>query len=232
VRTLKVARAFVSLAGPMKQRSTVLVFRLSRSGKARLTIVEIAPRCRRVGSIQVRGRAGLNRLRLGPRLRGNRLEPGTYEVGVLSSQGRLVRTRLAIFAGSRPSRLARARALRQNVCGRRTAVMPTAVARSHGAGSGNVPRTGVLGATAHGRDTGFGIKTLGAPVAFARDAAGTPLGQILLFVLAGVLLALSALPDAALPDRRLATAVALRRFELATAGLSVLLGVLAVLLLH
>ena len=232
VRTLRAARTFVSLSGPQKRRSTVLLFRLSIPGKVRLTIVEVAPRCRRIGAIQVRGHVGTNRLRLGPRVHGRRLEPGTYEVGVLNPQGKLVRTRLAIFAGRRPNRLARALALRQNVCGQTTGVAPAAVDPIASAGSGNIPRTGVLGATARGHDERFGIHTLAAPVVFARDAAGTPLGQILLFVLAGALLAVSALPTAAVPDRRLAAAVSLRRVELATAGLSVLLGVLAVLLLN
>ena len=127
-------------------------------------------------------------------------------------------------------RLVRAQALRRNVCGQWLTSRRQLWAR-RSRPDPDAPRTGVLGATARGHDDRIGIRTLAAPVFFARDAAGTPLGQILLFVLAGALLALSALPAAAVPDRRLAAAVSLRRFELATAGLSVLLGVLAVLLL-
>ena len=125
-------------------------------------------------------------------------------------------------------------ALRRNVCGRFAAGSPTILGRGRAPVSGRAtPTGGVLGATAStDSDDRLGLRTLAAPARYARDAVGTPLGQILMFLFAGALIAVAVLPASAVPDRRLAAVVSLRRFELATAGLSVLLGVLAVLLLN
>ncbi len=81
-------------------------------------------------------------------------------------------------------------------------------------------------------DDPLGLQTLAAPATYAGDAVATPFGQLLLLLVGGALLLIAGLPVEALPDRRLAAAIAQHRVEFATAGLSVLLGVLAVIWLN
>ena len=95
---LRLARDWISYSGPQRQRRTTLVFVLRRPALVELVLRQVAPDCRRVGRLRVRGHRGINRLRLRTRIGRHALAPGTYTVVVraLPSGRTLGRARLIV----------------------------------------------------------------------------------------------------------------------------------------
>jgi hypothetical protein len=95
---LRLARDWISYGGPRGQRRTTLVFVLRRPAVVELVLLQVAPDCRRVGRLRVRGHRGINRLRLRTSIGRQRLAPGTYTVVVRAlPSGRTVgRARLIV----------------------------------------------------------------------------------------------------------------------------------------
>jgi hypothetical protein len=200
----------------------------------RFTVVQVFPECRRIGSFALLGLAGTNRVRLGPRLHGRLLRPGTYEVGTIAAHGTLLRTTIAIFASRRPTAATIKRALDRSSCtrtwrggpplatGNSSLGVPLALSsrseQTHG--GGQLP-------SALGGDLGLNSSPRAQ---LAKNFPESPLG-ILLFIVAGTLLGFAVLPRKALPHDRLASAIARRRVELAGSGLALLIGDLIVLAL-
>jgi hypothetical protein len=79
---LRLARDWISYGGPQRQRRTTLFFVLRRAALVELVLRQVAPDCRRVGRLRVRGHRGVNRLRLRTRIGRHALAPGTYTVVV------------------------------------------------------------------------------------------------------------------------------------------------------
>ena len=77
---LRLARDWISYGGPQRQRRTTLLFVLRRPALVELVLRQVAPDCRRVGRLRVRGHRGVNRLRLRTRIGRHALAPGTYTV--------------------------------------------------------------------------------------------------------------------------------------------------------
>src|SRR5918999_1679284 len=113
VRYLRITRAWIARTGPRAQRQTFLVFRLSRAGIVELVFMRVAPDCRVVGKLRIRGRAGLNRVRFRGQIGRRLLRPGTYRVTARSAA---VRVAVVIVGRPNPSRAEIARARAENAC--------------------------------------------------------------------------------------------------------------------
>jgi hypothetical protein len=66
-------------------------FRVTRSRLVTLRVVQLAPRCARVGSFRRQAHAGVNAIRLPRRVKGKVLHPGTYRVTVRLGGRRVAR---------------------------------------------------------------------------------------------------------------------------------------------
>jgi hypothetical protein len=193
----------------------MLVFRLRHAGRVRFTVLEVFPLCRVVGSFTVRGHAGINRFRYNGRVHGKRLPAGTYQIGLRTKRGRLLRVTIAIFdsvVGS-PSSVAAAR--KRNVCGATTSFSssgglgPTALdGRSAAAASSSLSGSNHV--------LGVDVTAL-APENLAREIGKSPFAIVALG-LAVLLLGLAAVPQAATPGPRTADLLARRRSLMIFAG--------------
>jgi len=114
---LGLARDWIARRGTRGQRRTTFVFVLRKPATVELVFLQMAPDCRRVGRLRVRGHRGVNRLRLRTRIGRHRLAPGTYSVVARAlPAGRAVgRARFVVVdhAGGRELRAAR----EANACG-------------------------------------------------------------------------------------------------------------------
>jgi hypothetical protein len=63
-----------------KNGGTIVIFMLRRPMMLQLTVVRVFPTCQLVGSIRLRGRAGVNRVPFRGRVHGKRLSYGTYRL--------------------------------------------------------------------------------------------------------------------------------------------------------
>jgi hypothetical protein len=63
-----------------KNGGTIVIFRLRRPMMVELTVVRVFPTCEVIGSVHVRGRAGINRIPFRGRVHGKRLSYGTYRL--------------------------------------------------------------------------------------------------------------------------------------------------------
>jgi len=190
-------------------------------------VVEVFPLCRVVGAFTVRGHVGINRFRFNGRVHGKRLPAGTYQLGLRTRRGRLLRVTVAILdsVGS-PSAVAAAR--KRNVCGASTSfsfsfspslgfVPPVVEGRSAAAGSSSSP-------AAH-HVLGVDVTALAPPV-LAKEIGKNPFAFVALG-LAVLLLGLAAVPQAAVPGPRTADLLARRRSVMIVAGgLAVAAGVI------
>jgi hypothetical protein len=205
---------FLVLNGPKAQRSATLVFRLRHAGRVRFTVVEVFPHCRVVGSFTVRGHAGINRFRFNGRVHGKRLPAGTYQIGLRTSHGRLLRVTIAIFDSVvSPSAVVAAR--KRNVCG-----ATTSFSSSPGFGlTGVEGRSAAAGSSSSsGSNHVLGVDvTALAPQNLAKEIGKSPFAIVALS-LAVLLLGLAAVPKAATPGRRAADLLARRRSVMFLAG--------------
>jgi hypothetical protein len=81
------SRTRFSTRGPKKRRGTTVRFRLGAPAKVFLTVHGPSPSCGIVGTKVVRGRSGMNTVRLSGRFNGRPLSPGTYSVVVVAQRG-------------------------------------------------------------------------------------------------------------------------------------------------
>jgi hypothetical protein len=213
VTRLRSSQPFLVLHGPKARRSAILVFRLRHAGRVRFTVVEVFPLCRVVGSFTVRGDAGVNRVRFNGRVHGKQLPAGTYQIGLRTRRGRLLRVTIAIFDSVVGSPSAVAAARKRNVCGATTSATsflgfgPTAVeGRSAAAGS----------SSSSGSNHVLGVDVT-APQNLAKEIVKSPFAIVALG-LAMLLLGLAAVPEAATPGPRTADLLARRRSVMILAG--------------
>jgi hypothetical protein len=99
-----------------KNGGTIVIFRLRRSMMLQLTVVRVFPTCKVVGSVHVRGRAGINRVPFRGRVHGKRLSYGTYRllIGGRRAQPTAVTTIVVGRGKISPAKLRKAR--RANAC--------------------------------------------------------------------------------------------------------------------
>lgn len=116
---------------------TTVVFRLTRPATLRITVVQVYPRCERIGTFTVRGRAGVNRIRFRGRLGSRALTPGGYRLIIRARGARRDAAAVPIVVARRAVRAATVRKIRRaSVCGKRFAYTAApAVRRSDDGGS-------------------------------------------------------------------------------------------------
>lgn len=178
------------------------------------------------------------------RVAGTRLQAGTYRL-VARAAGRIFLSRRFVIASERPGRRELLAALRQDVCGATTAAVavPPVLARTFAAApaaaaqspastpSGQSGASGSTVAAGHvvrpRRPEPFASQVLGA--VFTKPLTQTPLWLrpiLVAFLAAAIgLLALAALPQAAIPGARVTALVAHRRLELALFGICIVAAV-------
>jgi hypothetical protein len=82
-----VSRRRFSTRGPKGKRGTVVAFRLRAPATVVFTVRGPSPSCGVAGKKFVRGRRGVNKVRLSGRFGHHRLAPGTYEIVVVARRG-------------------------------------------------------------------------------------------------------------------------------------------------
>jgi hypothetical protein len=235
------SRTWISTTGPKKRRVATLTFVLPRRGHVLLTVTQVAPVCRAVGHITVTGHRGLNRYRFNGRVRGKRLEPGTYRISLRTPSGRLVRRIiLVVSAGAvTPAEVRAARAT--NTCaaasfngfGFSLSPFVAGTATSSGGGSapgqldggGQQPQTGGVAPQAPNLHSGV----LGSTV--EKTARAIRWFLVALLAVAIVLLGAASLPRMAVSDARINDLLARHRVELAGLGALALAAVAVAFLL-
>jgi hypothetical protein len=221
VTRLGTVRPFLSLHGSKAYRVAILLFKLRHPARVRFTVVQVFPLCRVVGSFTVRGHAGTNRFRFNGRVHGTQLDPGTYQIGLRSKRGRLLRVTIAILDApvAAPSAVATAR--KRNVCGSTGAfasfpglslpgstLLPPVDARSA------TEEFSPAGSTSSHHVLGVDVT---APRNLVKEIDKNPLAIVALG-LAVLLLAMAAVPQAAMPGSRAADLLARERTALVLAG--------------
>ena len=164
----------------------------------------------------MRGHVGVNRFRFNGRVHGKRLPAGTYQLGLRTRRGRLLRVIVAIFdsAGS-PRAVAAAR--KRNVCGATTSfsfssslgfVPPAVEGRSAAAGP----------SSSSGSNHVLGVDFAAlAPENLAKEVGQNPFAFVALG-LAMFLLGFAAVPQEAIPGPRTADLLARQRPVMILAG--------------
>lgn len=80
IRRVRLSRPWLSTRGPISRQTVRLSFWLARPATVVVRVDELAPDCRYAGKFLVRGHAGRNVVRFRGRLRGRKLDPGTYRL--------------------------------------------------------------------------------------------------------------------------------------------------------
>jgi hypothetical protein len=194
----------------------MLVFRLRHAARVRFTVVEVFPLCRVVGSFTVRGHAGRNRFRFNGRVRGKHLPAGTYQIGLRTKRGRLLRVTIAIFDTPVGSRSAVASARTRNVCGAPTtafSALPGLTLLPPVEGKSAEAAASVSRSSSHHV---LGVDVT-APRNLVREIGKNPLALVALG-LAVLLLGTAAVPQAAMAGDRAAFVLARQRPALVLAG--------------
>ncbi len=203
-------------------------------------MIQVAPRCRVFEKTESRGRKGSNSVRFDGRVDGKTLPPGTYELQLRSAEV-VRRTRIVVVSGSEPlGRTEFAAARARDVCPPEQLGVPGwdagAVAGSSSGGTADSqsastptgPTEGVLSAAQRSQPgEGSGGGRSFAPGTLFSETTQSPYG-LLLVLAAALLLGVALIPRSAVPNARLAHAVAGRRVELAAMSVSVFVGVLVV----
>ncbi|CAN5355235.1 hypothetical protein BH18ACT12_BH18ACT12_07280 [soil metagenome] len=178
-------------------------------------MVEVFPRCRVVGSFTVRGHAGINHFRFNGRVGGKRLPAGTYQIGLRTRRGALLRVTIAIFDSAVGSPSAVAAAGKRNVCGATTSFSTTLSFGPIGV-EGRSASAGQLASSGSRRVLGVDVAGL-APQNLAEEIGKSPFA-IVAFGLAVLLLGLAAVPATATRGPRTADLLARRRSMMILAG--------------
>jgi hypothetical protein len=177
-------------------------------------VVEVFPLCRVVGSFTVRGHKGLNRFRFNGRVRGKPLPAGTYQIGLRTKRGRLLRVTVAILDAPVSSSAEVASARKRNVCGATasfsllpglTLLPPVEGKSATAAASPSTNKHHVLGVD------------VTAPRNLIKDIGKNPFALVAL-ALAVLLLGAAAFPQAATPGGRAVELIARERSVLVLSG--------------
>jgi hypothetical protein len=224
---VRVSRGWVS---PLAQRPTTIVIVLRAAGIVELRVTQIAPLCRTVGRMMVRGHAGRNVIRFRGRVGGHALAPGTYRITPRLRSGKELGTLiLVVIAGRTPAP--------GEVASRRVANACPGESEASGGEAGSLAAISwpiaaaptlrdaklALGAPGSGQASKKG-GVLGADFAQTlRDPTSVSPVLLILLAIAICLLGLAALPRSVVASPVLAEQLTHRRLELALAGTTTLL---------
>jgi hypothetical protein len=201
----------------------VVRFRVNRTRMVTLRVVQLAPRCARVGSFRRKAHAGANAVRLPRRVKGRLLRPGTYRVTVRIGGRRFVRV-VAVGRVPLENECAVAAALAAVGGDPLLAAAPArsgveAAKRSQAQARSQLAAAGETAAPARG-----GV--LGA--AFTLPSSSDRALRVLFFVgaaLAVLLFAVAALPRGAVPAGAAAALIVRRRRDFVIVGVLILAAV-------
>jgi hypothetical protein len=239
---MSLTRSWIAAHGPKRRRVTTLRFRLAGNGLVRFTVMQVAPVCRLVGTFQVHGHRGINRVRFGGRVHGTQLAAGTYRITARTRSGRAIAvTTLVIVDARAPSAQELAFARQSDVCAA-SGVLGEAAVRGSLAAAVRTGTNGGASTIVRNQKTSAGKpshnESLGddnsspiasAPLAVA-EKAKSPI-VIALLGLAVLMLGLAAVPRTAIADPRVTALVATHRLELAGAGTAALLAAIVAMML-
>jgi hypothetical protein len=99
-----------------KNGGTVLIFELRRPMVLQLTVVKVFPTCKVMGSVLVRGRAGINRIPFRGRVHGRRLSYGTYRLLIGGRRAQPTAVTTIVVARGKVSGAKLRKARRANAC--------------------------------------------------------------------------------------------------------------------
>jgi hypothetical protein len=215
VTGLRTPRPFVSFTGPKARRAAIIVFRLRHAARVRFTIVQVFPLCRVVGSFTVRGHAGVNRFRFNGRVHGKRLDPGTYQIGLRTKRGRLLRVTIAVFKASGIPHSAVVTARQRNVCGSTAAFATFPGFTLQPPVEGHFATAGATSSRSN-TDSSLGVGVTGPQRVI--QAIGKNPFALLALGLAVLLLGVAAVPQAATPGGRMGELLVRERPILALSG--------------
>jgi hypothetical protein len=215
-------RPWIARTGPKAQRQTVLVFRLSRAGLIELTFTRVAPDCRVLGTVRVRGRKGLNRVVFRGRIGRRVLPPGTYRITARTLSPRKVRAELTVVIVGRPNPAPDviAVARKTNVC--EPSAQTPEVAAAAPASSGTPPAASPPAKSRVSRVGGVMGEQFTRAADLVREVPPF-LFPLLAFAIA--LLALAAIPRRVAPTLRLQALLAYHREWVVLAGTIILISV-------
>jgi hypothetical protein len=224
VKRLHTSRAWIGTRGT--KRSITLTFFLPNAARVVFTFNQVAPVCRPTGHISYRGHAGWNRARFNGRLGGRVLEPGTYRISARTGSGRTIRRLvLVVVDAAAPSRAELAAARSSNVC----------ATASSTAGSTGASNTGGLGeadpiAQLSASEVAKGSNSHSGVLAAALEKTAEAIRPVIvsLLALAILLLAVAALPRAAVPDPHFHDVLARHRVDIAGIGAAAFVAVVLV----
>jgi hypothetical protein len=201
---------------------------LPAAGVVELRVTQVAPLCRGIGRIVVRGHAGRNVVRFRGRVGGRTLVPGTYRIVARVRGGRQLTSLLVVVVAGRapaPGEVASARAADACAARRDTSGSVASISRP-------------IATPAPARSGGTKLAT-GAPASKASPRRGGVLGAdftqtlrdptsvspvlLILLAIAICLLGLAAVPRSVVASPVLAEQLTHRRLELALAGTTTLL---------
>jgi hypothetical protein len=166
----------------------------------------------------VRGHKGLNRFRFNGRVRGKLLPAGTYQIGLRTKRGRLLRVTVAIFDAPVSSSAEVAAARKRNVCGAvasfsalpgLTLLPPVEGKSAAAAASTSADKRHVLGVD------------VTVPQNLIKDIGKNPFALVAL-ALAVLLFGAAAFPQAATPGGRAVELIARERSVLVLGGAAAL----------
>jgi len=190
------------------------VFRLRHAARVRFTILQVFPLCRVVGFFTVRGHAGLNRFRFKGRIDGKRLDPGTYQIGLRTTRGRLLRVTIAIFNGRGISPSAVATARKRNACGSAAAFSTFPGFTLQPPVQGRFATAAATSSRSNPPHPSLGVT---GPRKIVEEIGKNPFA-LLALGLAVLLLGVAAIPQAATPRGRMAELLARERSVVALGG--------------
>jgi hypothetical protein len=230
--TARSRSTWVSRTGPKRSRKTTLIFVLKRPALVDFVVIQVAPRCRRVGRFRVAGRAGRNRIPFRGRIGRRLLGPGTYRIKAQPLRGGRAVLDSRFVIATRPNKGEIAQARNADVClqsassslssAGSTAAGPAQKNGSDGTAPGRTERRSGSSGRRHG--------VLGARFAWAQRGTS---GWLLALLGMGIgLLAVAALPLSVAPEWRVRELLARGRGPTALAGIGTILGVTVAYLLQ
>jgi hypothetical protein len=221
---------------PKRPRKIILGFVSYERGRLALPVVQISPFCRRVGTIAVNARRGVNLLRFNGRLGRRWLLDGTYVLVTPT-----MRIRFAVVAG-RPTR--KKTRLQPSTCREGVEVLLSGGSVPLGSASAGFAEGETVPVTEAGGITDVGVpKVLPSGQSGPSKVLGTTIDSVktvvtglhpafyVLLAMAIAALAAATLPASAVPSPSLGATLARRRAELTLAGTMALVTVIVAYLL-
>jgi hypothetical protein len=198
-----------------------------------LTVKQVYPACVGVGHFTARAHAGLNRIHLAARVGTKRLSPGTYQISIRTSGGRVVRrvTLVVLSAGATPTTATLQTLRAENTCTTTTTTVPgtvvdsTSGARVSGEGAPTLQADSAPQASGVPVPTGENLHS--GVLATSVEKTARAIEPLLVALLAAsvLLLGLASLPREAVPGPRMHDVLARHRLAVAALGTAALVAV-------